>query len=290
MTRRYSVVLAHGRAAEFEIPAIQSQQWAEALRFALTRVESRFAPDVDLHYASFGDLWRPDVREEFPVYRTSHRVRVTVDGDPPRIAETRGGPQPGALGDISRGADTLLPDWALGRMLRPAIRDVFQYLEDAEFRTEANARLISTCMQYSAVVLVGFSMGSIVGYEMLRTAAEAFPVREFITVGSPIGLGPVNRPLRDLSGAAKTPFPPGVRLWLNIWNEDDVATGIHGQALADMFVDPSGEREIQSAQNFGRAASASNVFGAHDALDYLSSLAMGVALHTALLDVEATPV
>lgn len=287
MARRYAVVLAHGRAAEFEVPALQSQQWSEALRFALTRVGSRFAAYVDPRYSSFGDLWRPDVRAELPVYSTSAGIRVGLEGDPPRIVESRPGPLPAGLGVVARGADTLLPDWALGLVLRPALPDVFEYLEDAEFRTNSDARLISTCQEYDAAVLVGFSMGSIVGYEVLRKADPTFPVRAFITVGSPIGLGPINRPLRKLAGTDKTPYPPGIRLWLNVWNEDDVATGIHGQALSDLFVDPAGTREIQSARNFGRGASAANPFGAHDALDYLSSLAMGTALHAALLDVEA---
>lgn len=100
MARRYAVVLAHGRAAEFEVPALQSQQWAEALRFALTRVGSRFAAYVDPRYSSFGDLWRPDVRAELPVYSTSAGIRVGLEGDAPRIAETRPGPLPAGLGVV----------------------------------------------------------------------------------------------------------------------------------------------------------------------------------------------
>jgi hypothetical protein len=288
MVRRYAVVLAHGRAAAFEIPALQSQQWAEALRFALTRVGSRFAADVDPYYASFGDVWRPDVQGPLPEYATSTGVRVGLAGDPPRIVERAPGPQPGGFGAISRAADALLPDWALEVVLRPALPDVFQYLEDDDFRAKADARLVTTCLEHDAAVLVGFSMGSIVGYEVLRKADAAFPVRAFITAGSPIGLGPINRPLRRLAGAERTPYPPGIRLWLNVWNDDDVATGVHGQALSDLFPDGGGGgREIQNAENAGRGATPMNPFGAHDALDYLSSLAMGTALHAALLDVES---
>ena len=76
-------------------------------------------------------------------------------------------------------------------------------------------------------------------------------------------------------------------MWLNLWSDSDAATGIHGDALADMFPDGQNEgRRIQNGQNWGRTASPTNVFGAHDPLDYLSSIAMGVALHTALLDAE----
>jgi hypothetical protein len=288
--RRYRVVLAHGRAAEFEIPALEQTQWGEAVKFALSRVGSSFAGVVDVDYASFGDLWRPDLQNSSPVFRTSNRTRVALEGDPPQIMTTVPGPQPGAFGVTSTIADALLPDLVLGRLLRPAIPDVFQYLEDASFRTDANKRLVDRCLKSGAGVLIGFSMGTIVGYDVLRTADDTFPVRSFITAGSPIGLGPVNRPLRTLAAKDKTPFPPHLRLWMNIWNDNDVATGVHGEDLAGMFPDVGGTRTIQSGQNFGRTASRSNLFAAHDAMDYFSSLAMGVALHTALLDIATEPV
>jgi hypothetical protein len=282
--QRHSIVLAHGRAAEFEVPALQQAQWAAALQFALSRVGSSFAGSVDVEYAFFGDLWRPDVGAARPVFRTSDQRVVRLDGDPPRISVAGPGPRPAGFGIVSAVADAVLPDLALARLLRPAIPDVFQYLEDSDFRTAADGRLVTACRTSGARVLVGFSMGSIVGYEVLRKADADFPVRSFITIGSPIGLGPVNRPLRELAGAEQTPFPPHVELWLNIWNDDDVATGVHGDDLAGMFPDPERRRVIQNARNYGRSAAPTNPFAAHDALDYLSSLAMGAALHTALLD------
>jgi hypothetical protein len=283
----FSVVLVHGRAAAFEIPSSQSRQWADALRFALLRVESRFANRIVPSYASYGDLWREDRRAAPPVFITPGGTRVTVSGDPPAVHEAPVGPQPAGVGALTALADAILPDAALGGVLRLALPDVFEYLEDRAIREEADARLIDACRASDAAVLVGFSMGSIVGYHVLQSAPPDFPVRAFITIGSPLGLGPVNRPLRKLTPGDRTPFPPHLRMWLNIWNADDVATGVHGRALADLFPDPDGGRTIQEAENAGRHAAATNVFGAHDALDYLSSLAMGTALHAALLDAEA---
>jgi hypothetical protein len=283
--RPNSVVLAHGRAAEFEIPALQSQQWSAALRFALQRVGSEFADDLEVDYASFGDLWRPDVSAALPEFTTRKGSKVKLAGDPPTVEVTPAGPAAaGGFGVLSAVADALLPDLVLGTALRAAIPDVFDYLEDAEFREATNERLRQRCIDSEAAVLVGFSMGTIVGYEVLRTAGPDFPVTAFISVGSPLALGPVRRALADLGGG-RTDFPPHVRLWLNVWNESDVATGIHGNAFAATFPDPQGRR-VQQAQNFGRAPNATNPFAAHDALDYLSSLAVGTALHTALLDLR----
>ena len=291
MAKTYRVVLAHGRAAQFEIPAEQSQQWTWALQFALQRVKSRFASSVMVEYAYFGDIWRPDVKGDAPSFRTTDRTEVSLKNDNSEIEETA--PQPGAagIGVGAKLADALLPDWALGQALRPALPDVFQYLENPAYRKATNERLVEKCKGTTPTILVGFSMGSIVGYEVLREAKPTFPVHSFITVGSPIGLGPVNRPLRELAKADKTPFPASIRLWLNIWNDDDLATGIHGDDLAKMFPDTQKKenqrpRFIQSARNFGLGPAPLNPVAAHNAMDYLSSLAMGVALHTVMLDLE----
>jgi hypothetical protein len=291
MANGYKVILAHGRAAQFDIPAEQSQQWTWALQFSLQRVQSRFASAVTVDYAYFGDIWRPDVRNEAPVFRTTNRTEVSLKDGTHDIKETAPQPVPAGVGLGTRLADALLPDFALGLALRPVLPDVFQYLENPEYQQATNARLVDACKDKVPTILVGFSMGSIVGYEVLREAGQDFPVRSFITVGSPIGLGPVNRPLRKLANADKTPFPPYIRLWLNIWNDDDLATGIHGDELARMFPDTREDEEqrprtIQSARNFGLGPALLNPAAAHNAMDYLSSLAMGVALHTAMLDID----
>jgi hypothetical protein len=295
MARNYRVVLAHGRAAQFEIPSTQSAQWAEALKFAMSRVNSPFASSVQVDYAYFGDIWRPDVQHDSPTFKTKNRTQISFDRTTGRIVETPPSPQPGGLGAGTRAAHAFLPDWILGPILRRAIPDVFQYLEDDEYQAKSDERLITACAATAAGpgadLIVGFSMGSIVGYHVLARPPAGFPVQSFITVGSPIGLGPINRPLRQQLDAEKTPFPPGVRLWLNIWNDDDVATGIHGDQLAELFPDVAppdgfGARAIQSGRNYGMGPSGLNQLAAHNALDYLSSLAMGVALHTALRDLE----
>jgi hypothetical protein len=286
----YEIVLAHGKGAQFEIPAIQSEQWAAALKFSLARVDSKFAQDVNVEYAYFGDITRTDAARDLPKFLTSKGDLVSFDAESKRInVTTPFEPGAAAVGAGSRIVDKVLPDWILGRMLRPQLPDVFQYLEDSGYRIDTNARLIEKCVDHGASVIVGFSMGSIVGYDVLRIADHTFPVKALITAGSPIGMGPVNRPLRELASAEQTPmFPRHLRLWINLWSDSDAATGIHGDELAAMFPDESDRgRTIQSGQNYGRTATPTNVFGAHDPLDYLSSLAMGIALHTALLDAEA---
>lgn len=178
MADRPRIVLAHGRAAQFDIPDSTSRLWADALRLSLLRVGSKYADQVDVDYAYFGGFWRTDTKHASPRFRDSKGRRYRVELEPaPRI------------------------------VVEPA---------------------------------------------------------------PPGGAG------------GTTPFPPNLALWLNLWSDSDAATGVHGDPMSAMFPSTPPGRAIQHGQNWGRTAEATNPFVAHDPLDYLSSLAMGVALHAAL--------
>ncbi|HET9344380.1 MAG TPA: hypothetical protein VFO05_01660, partial [Candidatus Limnocylindrales bacterium] len=265
------VVLAHGRAAEFEISQTMSRLWGDALIQGLQRVGSPYADRVQVVYAYFGGLWRPDASGTLPIIRAADGRRYTVELTPkPNVVEVTdldAQAAPG-LGSIAAAVAGYAPEFALEGILRQAIPDVFEYLDDFIYRTAANNIVADACRSSGASVLVGFSMGTIVGYDVLRQVPD-LAVRSFVTCGSPIGLDPIRKYLLvdDV-----TPFPGQLDLWLNIWNDDDVATGVNGERLAAMF--PGGS--IQSARAYGRSPSVTNAFAAHNAVDYLSSIAMGL--------------
>lgn len=290
MAGRTRIVLAHGRAAEFEIPATTSKLWADALRLSLMRVGSEFASKIDVDYAYFGDLWRPDALHDSPAFRDSAGRSYTVELEPvPRIVVAPAPPGPAGpalVGDLAALAGQL-PDVVLKGLLKGVIPDLFEYLEDPGIQAKVDLVVRDACSKPAATVLVGFSMGSVVGYNVLRTAPAAFPVKAFITCGSPIALGPVYGDVKRMAGGA-TPFPPHVSLWLNRWSDSDAATGIHGDPMTALFPGSAPRQAIQHAQNWGRTAQPMSPFRAHDALDYLSSIAMGVALHTALADARSS--
>jgi hypothetical protein len=276
------VVLAHGRAADLEIAASMSRLWGDALLQGLQRVGSPYADRVEVAYAFFGGLWRRDADTDKPkpkfagVDGEEYTVRLTPDAAVIPVTEVEFGIP---LGPISRFVTKILPEKALEGLLATAIPDVFDYLDQATWRNAANTIVAKTCVDSGAKVLIGFSMGTIVGYDVLRSQGANLPVRAFLTCGSPIGMGPIHK---RLAAAGGTPFPASIGQWLNIWNDDDAATGIHGDELAALF--PGGV--IQSAQTWAREASPTNPFAAHNAPDYLSSLAMGLALHVALSAVD----
>lgn len=69
MAARPRIVLAHGRAAQFDIPDSTSRLWADALRLSLLRVGSKYADQVDVDYAYFGGFWRTDTKHASPRFR-----------------------------------------------------------------------------------------------------------------------------------------------------------------------------------------------------------------------------
>lgn len=279
MAEPLTIVLAHGRAADLDIASTTSRLWEDAVRQGLRRIGSEYADSVEIRYAFFGGLWRRDAARAMPQFSDAGGRAYTVTLTPePRVVPVEDGIVERGLGALGHFGASLLPDKALEALLARAIPDVFDYLDDAAWRRPTNAIVEKACRDAKAAVLVGFSMASIVGYDVLRNADPAFPVRAFVTCGSPIGLDPIHRRLRTSAG---TPFPPNLDLWLNVWNEDDVATGVHGEELSRLF--PGGT--IQSAETVARTPSATNIFAAHNAIDYLSSLAMALAVHVSLATV-----
>ena len=119
------------------------------------------------------------------------------------------------------------------------------------------------------VVLLGHSMGSIVGYDLLTRRPDLW-VQALVTFGSPLGTATCRKHVANANGA--TPFPQRLPRWINIYYRQDIATVV--RLLAPFF--PSGDgRSIEDREMAGRPAGLTNPAGGHDPIIYLSSWAMG---------------
>jgi hypothetical protein len=126
-------------------------------------------------------------------------------------------------------------------------------------------------------------MGSLVAYDALR-ADPRLPVGALVTCGSPLGLPSIHRRVAATSprrSGVRTPFPAQLRLWLNVWTKDDPATGGHADLAARYPAPDPATRRVQDLETWGRSAAPTSPFGAHDALDYLSSRTVGSAVRAA---------
>ncbi len=266
------VVLIHGRAAAMDIPAIMARDWEAALRFGLERAGSKVPPGkVDVRLAFYGSIWRPDERQPLP----------PIDFGP--AAPQLGLP---GLGDLSLWVDQHL---GLGEaLLDLLLRDLDDYYAEPELRRLTNDRLVAACRDGlpagERVVVVAFSMGTLVAYDTLR-ADPTLPVGALVTCGSPLAMPSVYRRVETTAPRGmkpRTPFPKQLRMWVNAWTKDDPATaGHHDMAARFPAPDPNAQH-VQDLETWGRSAAATAPAGAHNALDYLSSRVVGTAVDAAL--------
>ena len=95
-------------------------------------------------------------------------------------------------------------------------RDVYVYLTVRAVRRKIDS-IVSDLLPREPCVVVGHSLGSVVGYNVLRQAPPGTLVHRYITVGSPLGVKAIQRRL-------DTPLtmPACARGWYNALDERDV--------------------------------------------------------------------
>lgn len=270
------IVLIHGRAAAMAIPEIMARDWEAALRFGLERAtppngQAHPLPGLDVRFAFYGSIWRPDERQPLPA----------IDFGP-AVPEWA---LPG-LGDLSLWVDEHLG--VAGTLMELLLHDVDDYYGEPDLRRLTNERLVDAVRSGlppgEQVVVVAFSMGTLVAYDTLR-ADPTLPVGALVTCGSPLAMPSIYRRVEATGpdgAAVRTPFPSQVRIWVNAWTKDDPATAGHRDMAARFPAPDPTVQHVQDLETWGRSAAPTSPFGAHDALDYLSSRTVGAAVRASV--------
>jgi hypothetical protein len=289
------VVIAHGRDAAWDVPSMSAPAYEASLRYGLDRVGFR-PTDLHVSFAFFGGIWRPDSRRPKghaagPAGAPAGEMDALPDPGDASIEATALPPfelpRPVRLARLLAGSPIFGP--FIRDVLMLAMTDVYQYLGDQRYYAPVNRIMREACQAAARdaekegdvdprVVLVAFSMGAIVAYEVLREADASFPVHALVTCGNPIGLDPVHAGVRARGGGS-TPFPPHLASWQNIWCSTDYACGVNSRALTARF---PGAHRIESHRTECRPPSIFSPFASHNPYDYLSSLKMGTAVRHAL--------
>ena len=122
-----------------------------------------------------------------------------------------------------------------GHVIPPAVRDFYRevsgYLHGTPgMADEMRARVRAAIERHDGpLVLVAHSLGSIIAFDVLGEPELAGREVSFLTVGSPLGLGPAQDHLRSWRGARPIEIPSGVALWRNFQAQGDpvaVGTGL----------------------------------------------------------------
>jgi len=95
-------------------------------------------------------------------------------------------------------------------------RDVYVYL-NYQTVSETIDGIVGAAVPSGPCVVVGHSLGSVVGYNVLRAALPGTDVRRYVTVGSPLGVRAIKRRLAPPLG-----MPGCVVRWFNAMDERDV--------------------------------------------------------------------
>jgi pimeloyl-ACP methyl ester carboxylesterase len=253
-----------------EVPSTMAPAWTDAMRFGLKRVDYAHAECIDIEVPYYAAGWRPDEYLPTPVFDPGVPVGAEV------IAE----------GLLPSGEDVELALELLYRYLHLSdnvlhllLKDLEEYFGNEDLRNTTDGYVRDACQGTQQVVLVGFSMGSVVGYHILVNETEGFPVKSFVTCGSPMTDPKEWKYVTRLAPGGIAVFPPSLRMWANIWDDHDPATTHHD--WSDMF--PSGRGlTVQSQRSYGRPPEPWNPAAAHNPFDYLTSKSLASAVATAL--------
>ncbi len=279
-----TIVLTHGRGQAFRIPATEKQKWEEALEWGLQRVAAPYFDNIPVEFAFYADLWHADSGDEAYDNKSTYGKLISIETALAlNMAQALGLPSEDygeswgrdILSEVIRLLDARL---AVGQLvLRLLVRDVAQYLSDADLREKAMARLTNTIRQVGgSVLLLAHSMGTIVGYDVLMHN-PGLPVEAFITFGSPLGLPTIRRYVADANGA--TPFPPGLPRWINVYDENDFVAIVPNLSS---FYCCDDERRVEDIKSIGQLPNLNKLTAPHDPLVYLSSTTMGRAIRSVL--------
>lgn len=139
--------------------------------------------------------------------------------------------------------------WPTQRLMELFLRDVHHYLFDVEFsprpdetyriRQEVRKRTIEALTRGSEQsgphVLVGHSLGTVIGYDCLTRVPDCPGVDGFLTIGSPLGLHVVqDRLLPEWTRRAGFPSARLRGRWVNVYDALDPVAGFDA-VLADDF-------------------------------------------------------
>jgi hypothetical protein len=281
------IVAVHGIAQQLEGEDTLAAGWLPALRSGLRRagVPARQLPgDDDLAMAFYGDLFRrrgtmavgappldagdvdQGVEQELLElwWREAARADPRVPGPEDRTMLRSPQTVQRALNALS--ASAFFAGMAES-MLVGSLKQVRSYFEDPQIRHAARSR-VSQAVTAETRVVIGHSLGSVVGYEALCAHPDR-PVRTFISLGSPLGIrnllfDRLDPPPRDGIGAK----PAAVRTWVNIADRGDVVALV--KQLGPRFGDHVQDRAVDNGAR------------AHDVHPYLTAEETGQALAAAL--------
>lgn len=156
------------------------------------------------------------------------------------------------------------------------LRDVHDFFFDVDERARMKQSLMNVIAPGGApFVVVSHSQGTMIAYDVLSDLdPKMYPVKLFITMGSPLGLRPVLARFYRWKKTKKLRVPVCVKTWLNVANRGDVVCAdvdLRNEVVAGDFSNEIVDSPNQALQD-----------DKHSATGYLRVAAVQSALRTAV--------
>jgi len=236
------LVFIHGRSQQGKDPVVLKRQWLDALETGLQKSGLTLPTDVEVLLPFYGNRLdeftkasevplTEDLRTkggeadaDFLAFEAAmaealrQRAGITdqqIDAQYGDNAKPKGPQNWEWVQAILRALDKHVPGMS-DKVLEAFIRDVYLYSTRSGVKTEINGIVAAALTDAEPVVVVGHSLGSVVGYSVLREDPRALQVPLYITVGCPLGVRPIRDQLRPLK------FPKSAKAWYNAYDDRDV--------------------------------------------------------------------
>ncbi|MGW5960958.1 hypothetical protein [Methylorubrum thiocyanatum] len=238
-----ALVLIHGRSQGGRDPGELRRIWLDAFRDGLGANAESILDGVEVRFPYYGDALDAWIaRADGRASGTPRGDGDTLTGDPQLLEfQSRVAVEILARHGIDAQAEAARlggsghtapaprsPEWvqaifrildrlpgATGAFISAVMRDVHLYLNNPGARRDVDA--IVTPEIRGRCIVVAHSLGSVVAYRLLKAATDC-EVPLFLTIGSPLGIGPIRESVTPRR------FPAVVKTWTNAFDDrDDVA-------------------------------------------------------------------
>jgi hypothetical protein len=275
------IVAVHGIGQQFKGEYELHAEWLPALRDGLSRAGAILPNGDDLSCAFYGDLFRTKGTRRIGVrpYKASDVVdeqekqllqlwwheTARVEDIPGPDARTRLRTTNIAQRALNALSNSKFFAGIAERAMIGDLKQVHAYLHDEAIRENAQRR-ISDHVANDTRILIGHSLGTVIAYEAL-CAHPKWPIRTFITLGSPLGIrNLIFDHLRPSPSEVAAAWPECIQQWFNIADSGDVVALVKelrphfGACVKDVLVyNGATAHNVQpylSAEETGRAIAA----------------------------------
>ncbi|WLW51315.1 alpha/beta hydrolase [Streptomyces sp. YU58] len=237
------VVVVHGIGHQWSGPALMGQDVGPALRDGVRLGAGLRLEEDAVACAFYGDVFfeegtrssdvppwdEYDVDEGFEAELLEAWWQAGAALDPGVVPPDESGTRALLTNRVRAALDVLSGSRFFGtysdRMMVFALKQVRRYMNEPVVWQAARARVAEEIGPDTRVV-VAHSLGSVVAYEALCEHPE-WPVTDFVTVGSPLGLSLIFNRLSPLPREGKGAWPGGVARWTNLTDPGDIVAVVN---------------------------------------------------------------